>query len=135
MHTFPAVWLRLEGLVVLIASLLLYAQHGRGWLLFAALFLAPDLSMLGYVRGPIVGAATYNAAHTYAVSLTLAILGLLLGQPVLVALSLIWSAHIGFDRALGYGLKLRSGFQDTHLGRIGRTHRPNGSPGDGGVRG
>ncbi|MDU3890869.1 MAG: DUF4260 family protein [Serratia liquefaciens] len=34
--------------------------------------------------------------------------------------ALIWGAHIGFDRALGYGLKYASGFADTHLGGLGR---------------
>jgi hypothetical protein len=29
-------------------------------------------------------------------------------------------AHIGVDRALGFGLKLPTGVRDTHLGRIGR---------------
>jgi hypothetical protein len=30
-------------------------------------------------------------------------------------------AHIGIDRALGYGLKYSTGFGFTHLGRIGKT--------------
>jgi hypothetical protein len=29
-------------------------------------------------------------------------------------------AHIGIDRALGYGLKYSAGFGFTHLGRIGK---------------
>jgi hypothetical protein len=37
-----------------------------------------------------------------------------------LSLATIWIAHIGFDRALGYGLKYGSGFTHTHLGRIGR---------------
>lgn len=116
-------WLRLEGLAALLVSALLYARSGHGWLLFAALFLVPDLSMLGYLRGPAAGALSYNLVHTYAAPLALAGLGLLLGQPLMTALALIWTAHIGFDRALGYGLKRPTGFHDTHLGPIGPARR------------
>ena len=42
------------------------------------------------------------------------------GQTLMWAL--IWAAHIGFDRALGYGLKYPTSFGETHLGRIGRRH-------------
>lgn len=116
-------WLRLEGLAAFLVSALLYARTGHGWPLFAVLLLAPDLSMLGYLRGPAVGALLYNLAHTYAASLALATLGLLLGRPLLTALALIWTAHIGLDRALGYGLKRPTGFHDTHLGPIGRARK------------
>ena len=114
------VLLRLEGLIVLLVSLMLYSGFGEGWVLFGVLFLAPDLSMLGYLAGPRVGAISYNAAHTYAASGALAGFGLALASPLAVALALIWTAHIGFDRAMGYGLKSPSGFHTTHLGQIGR---------------
>lgn len=96
-----------------------YAQFGAGWGWFALLFLLPDLSFLGYLRGPRVGALAYNAAHSYAGPLALLAAGVLGAMPALLALALVWCAHIGFDRALGYGLKYTSGFGDTHLGRIG----------------
>ena len=57
--------LRLEGLAVLVVSLLLYRQFGGGWGLLALCFLLPDLSMLGYLAGPRVGATLYNLAHSY----------------------------------------------------------------------
>ena len=76
--------------------------------------------MLGYLIGPRAGAAVYNVAHTTALALPLALAGFFAGEPALLAVALIWIAHIGFDRALGYGLKYPSGFGDTHLGRIGR---------------
>lgn len=34
------------------------------------------------------------------------------------AVALIWLLHIGFDRAIGYGLKYPSSFKETHLGRV-----------------
>lgn len=120
MHKSHSTWLRAEGLAVLLASLLIYSRLEEGWLLFAAVFLVPDLSMLGYLRGASVGAHFYNAVHTYTASLAMACLGIMLAHPMLIALAVIWTAHIGFDRALGYGLKQPTGFRDTHLGRIGR---------------
>lgn len=88
--------------------------------MFALFFLAPDLSFLGYLGGARIGAIVYNAAHTLIGPLALALLGLLLSVTGLVAAALIWIAHIGFDRLLGYGLKYGAGFGYTHLGRIGR---------------
>jgi hypothetical protein len=112
--------LRLEGAVVLGVALAAYAQFGLGWGVFALWLLAPDLSLLGYLAGPRVGAALYNAAHSYAGPVLLLALGVLAAMPWAVAGSLVWLAHIGMDRALGYGLKYAAGFAFTHLGRIGR---------------
>lgn len=95
---------------------MLYSQHGLGWLVFVLLLLVPDLSMAGYLAGPRWGALSYNLFHTYTAPLLLAAAGLSLRHPALAAVALIWSAHIGLDRMLGYGLKLPSGFRDTHLG-------------------
>lgn len=85
---------------------------------FASLFLVPDLSMLGYLRGPRVGAVCYDAAHSYVGPLALLGVGGLAAAPTAVAIALIWIAHVGFDRALGYGLKYGTAFRDTHLGRV-----------------
>jgi hypothetical protein len=123
----PVRWLRLEGLAVVLAGVALYGAHGGSWLLAAALFLVPDLSMIGYAAGPVVGARAYNTAHTYALPVPLAAAGWLAAQPLLLAVALVWIVHIGFDRMLGFGLKATTGFHDTHLGRIGRTPVPGGS--------
>lgn len=112
----PRIWLRVEGLTVLALAVLLYARGGHSWLLLAVLFLAPDLSFLGYLAGPRIGAAVYNLAHSYVGPGLAAALAVTTGRPPVVAL--IWAAHIGFDRALGYGLKYATGFKDTHLGRL-----------------
>lgn len=115
------VLLRIEGLCVLMICLLAYAKFGAGWRVFALFFLAPDLSFLGYLAGPRVGAAAYNFAHSLIGALLLLTAGVLLSVPVAVTAGTIWGAHIGFDRALGYGLKYSAGFGFTHLGPIGRT--------------
>jgi hypothetical protein len=111
--------LRLEGLAALGVALAAYSQGPAGWRLFAILFLVPDLSMLSYLAGSRAGAIVYNAAHSYVLPLVL--LGASLsGYPELKPYALIWIAHIGMDRALGFGLKYGSGFGHTHLGLIGR---------------
>lgn len=107
--------LRGEGVVVLAGATLAYAQVGASWLLFALLFLAPDVSMIGYLRGDRVGAASYNALHTYVGPAFLGAASWWAGAPAAGSVALIWAAHIGFDRVLGYGLKRPSGFGDTHL--------------------
>jgi hypothetical protein len=111
--------LRIEGLVVLAGAIFAYAQLGAGWGAFAMLFLLPDFSFLGYLAGPRAGAAAYNAAHSYIGPVAALTIGSLGDAPAAAAAGLIWFAHIGFDRALGYGLKYATGFADTHLGRIG----------------
>ncbi len=113
-------WLRLEGGAILVLALLLYARAGGNWATFAILFLAPDLSIAGYAAGSRVGAALYNLAHSYVGPLLLYAAAIDFGLAGEGAASLIWLAHIGFDRAVGFGLKYPTAFRDTHLGRIGR---------------
>jgi len=109
--------LRLEGFAVLAVALAAYAHAGFSWSTFALLFLVPDLSMLAYLGGRRAGALGYNIAHTYAFALVPALAGYAGGVPAAAAGGLIWIAHIGFDRMLGYGLKYPTGFGDTHLGK------------------
>ncbi|WP_246682360.1 DUF4260 domain-containing protein [Mesorhizobium sp. B3-2-1] len=117
----PLDWIvRLEWAVVAVAAIVFYGATGVSWWFFALLILAPDLSMLGYLGGPRLGAIAYNALHTLLVPVLLLLAGHLAGSAVGSAIALIWIAHIVIDRALGYGLKLSTGFQDTHLGPIGR---------------
>ncbi|WP_299844280.1 DUF4260 domain-containing protein [uncultured Paracoccus sp.] len=115
-------WQKAEGALVALAGLgiALAVQPGWPWWLWPLILLAPDLAMVGYVAGPRVGAALYNAAHLYGLALLLAVLGVVSGLPILIAIGGLWLAHIGLDRALGYGLKSPEGFRLTHLGRIGR---------------
>jgi hypothetical protein len=111
---------RLEGGMLLLLSLLLFWKYSGAWLLYALLILAPDLFMLGYLRGPRAGAAVYNLGHTWLLPGLIGIVGILAGASADGPIALIWFGHIGVDRLLGYGLKFPTGFQDTHLGRIGR---------------
>ena len=118
MDRLPGGLLRLEGLAVLVGSLVLYFDAGFGWLLLLLLILAPDLSMLGYVGGPVLGSLTYDVVHTYALPIALGVAGVLGESATAMQLALIWLAHIGMDRLVGYGLKYPTGFKDTHLQRV-----------------
>jgi Domain of unknown function (DUF4260) len=112
----PRVILRLEAAIILVAALVAYAQVGSGWILFAVLFLIPDLSMLGYLLGRRIGAAVYNVGHSYILPAALGSYGYLAADRLAVSVALIWIAHIGFDRLIGYGLKYATAFHHTHLG-------------------
>ena len=112
--------LRLEGLTLFAGMTLLYGLWGGPWWVYAVLFLAPDISFLGYLAGPKAGAIAYNAAHSYIVPMALMTAGFGFAPPLLLTIAMIWLAHIGFDRTLGYGLKYFAGFGFTHLGRIGK---------------
>ncbi len=112
--------LRLEGLTLFAAMVLLYGLRGDSWWVFAVLFLAPDLSFIAYLADPKTGAIVYNVAHSYMAPVALMTSGFALGAPLLLSIAVIWLAHLGIDRALGYGLKYPAGFGFTHLGRIGR---------------
>ena len=114
----PRVLLRVEGIAFGGSAIALYFDAGYPWWLFVALVLAPDLSMLGYLVGPAFGTASYNAAHTYSLPVVLAAIGVIVDADIAVQIGLIWIAHIGIDRALGYGLKYPTGFKDTHLQRV-----------------
>ncbi len=114
----PNILLRLEGLAALTASVLLFYNLGGHWGIFALLFLTPDLSMLGYLANPRLGSILYDAAHSY-VSVALLTAAVLLNKhPSWLPLPCIFAAHIGFDRALGFGLKYATRFEDTHLQRV-----------------
>ena len=118
MTRLPRLLLRLEGAAVGVAAVAVYFAADHPLWLLLVLALAPDLAMLGYVAGARAGAAAYDAAHTYAVPLALAAVGVVVEADRPVALGLIWAAHIGVDRALGYGLKYPTAFKDTHLQRV-----------------
>ncbi|MEL6062845.1 MULTISPECIES: DUF4260 domain-containing protein [unclassified Methylobacterium] len=125
---WPRSILRIEGACLLACALAAYAWLGRSWWIFAALLLAPDLSMLGYAAGPGPGALAYNAVHTVTPPLLGLCAAAVLGQPLVAGLALIWLAPIGLDRMPGYGLKYTSGFGDTHLGAIGRARAAANTP-------
>ncbi len=111
--------LRLEWAAVLAAVVAGYLFLDGSWQLFVLLILAPDLAMLGYLAGPAAGAIVYNTFHILVWPGLLFFAGLYADNTIAMQVAAIWVAHIAMDRALGYGLKLPTGFTDTHLGKIG----------------
>jgi hypothetical protein len=114
----PRRLLRLEGAAVLVGALALYLEAGNPWWAFLALFLLPDVAFLAYAAGPRVGASVYDVLHWEALPVALAVTGVLTGSSRATALGLVWLAHIGLDRAVGYGLKYPSSARETHLQRV-----------------
>ena len=113
-------WLRLEGAAAFVAGLVLYGWLGGSWLVVLPLLLVPDLSAIGYLRGPRLGAFTYNVVHNWALGLGVLGLAVAIDSVPLAIAGAVLIAHVGMDRAVGYGLKLSTSFHDTHLGRMGR---------------
>ena len=118
LHKLPLILLRLEGATVFIAALFFYGQQGFSWWQFALLILVPDLSAIGYLSNKAIGSLCYNVAHTYILPLSLALVGLTTGSMLALQLALIWLAHIGIDRLVGYGLKYPTDFKDTHFAKL-----------------
>lgn len=118
--TNPTTMQRWEGAAGLVAGAALFASSDWSWWWFALLLLVPDVSMAGYLITPTSGAALYNLGHSLVGSIGLLVWRLLGGPIAALALGAIWLAHIGLDRALGYGLKYADDFTHTHLGMIGR---------------
>jgi hypothetical protein len=110
--------LRLEGLAAAAAAVVLYVHQDFGWILFVALILTPDLSFIAYAFGPKVGAAAYDTVHTEIFPVALGTFGVVAGSGTATRVALVWLAHIGADRLLGYGLKYPTSFADTHLSRV-----------------
>ena len=108
-----------EALLFFLALYLLQDLPYPGWY-YGALFLLPDLSMLGYLVNTKTGAHLYNIFHHKGIALGVYGLGLVFNQPSLQFTGLLLFGHSAFDRIFGYGLKFSDHFKNTHLGWIGK---------------
>lgn len=111
---------RLEGLAILIASVITYFWLGYTWWVFVLLLFAVDVTLAGYIFGKEPGAIVYNIGHSLFLPITILGFAVVTEASAALGLTLIWTAHIGLDRTLGYGLKTTKGFEHTHLGKIGK---------------
>ena len=118
MNRLPRLLLHAEGAAVFVTATVLFFHGDHAWWLYPLLALAPDLAMVGYAAGARAGALAYDLVHAYVLPVTLGAAGVVADANGLVGLALIWLAHIGADRLLGYGLKYPTGFKDTHLQRV-----------------
>jgi hypothetical protein len=115
----PVVLLRIEEFCLLCAALLAYSRLHFSWVLFAVLFLAPDLFMFGYLVSVRLGTATYNLGHFLLLPLALFGFAYEMGWRLWMAVGIIWFSHIALDRMLGFGMKYPTNFKDTHLQHLG----------------
>ena len=109
-----------ESIVPFLISILLINRLPMhyAWWIWIPIFLAPDLSMLGYLAGNKAGAFVYNLFHHQLVAIVIAAMGMVLQSHYLELSGLVLLGHSSLDRIMGYGLKLRSGFKFTHLGNM-----------------
>lgn len=121
-HDRLPVWFqRAENATIAALAAVAFVELDFSWWWLAALFLLFDVSMVGYLRNPRVGAWTYNAVHSYIGPAAFGVVSIVRSSRDLAFVGLVWAFHIGIDRLLGYGLKLRDRFTHTHLGEIGRS--------------
>ncbi|PRY04297.1 uncharacterized protein DUF4260 [Pontibacter ummariensis] len=113
--------INLEELAKLFAAYVCSLYLGVSWWTFLVLLLTPDVSMLGYLINPKIGAWVYNLFHHQAIAILTGAIGFILGISTLQMAGLVLFGHSAMDRALGYGLKHTDGFKHTHLGWIGRS--------------
>jgi len=116
--SMPRVLLHLEGLAILAASLVLYANLEFSWGTFALFLLAPDLPLFIYPINQRAGSVAYNIVHTIILPLVLSIFSLLSENTLGIQAALIWFAHIGMDHTFGYGFKYPNQFKETHFSRV-----------------
>jgi hypothetical protein len=112
--------IKLEELSSFVLGIYLFSLLNYEWWWFLALILAPDLSMLGYAFGNKSGAFFYNLFHHKGIGIVIYLLGCYLEIEILQLSGIILFSHSAMDRMFGYGLKYETGFQDTHLGKIGK---------------
>jgi hypothetical protein len=113
--------LKIEEVFMFGLSIFLFSKLDYVWWWYPVLILTPDLSMIGYLGGPQLGAATYNFIHNKALGIGIFVLGIVLASPPLMLAGLILFGHSSMDRVLGYGLNYPDSFEHTHLGIIGKS--------------
>lgn len=112
--------LRIEGLILFaVATAGYFALSGHPWWLYFVLFLVPDLALIVFAVDRRTGAIVYDALHTTVGPLVLLALMFATSATLWGALAAIWLAHIGIDRAIGYGLRYPDTPDMTHLGPVG----------------
>jgi len=111
--------LKVEELAMLLLSIYLFKQLDFSWWWYLVLFFTPDFGFLGYLISPKFGAFCYNLLHHKGVAILVYLIGVYSNNQILLLVGLVLFGHSSFDRILGYGLKYKDSFNNTHLGVIG----------------
>lgn len=128
-------FVKLEYIFASILVALFYLLVGEfDWWWLIVLFPLFDISLVGYMMNPRVGAITYNIVHSFAGPAILACVYVVTvghtaadearvftSDSLLLFTILVWIFHICVDRALGFGMKHVEGAGYTHLGKVGKT--------------
>lgn len=112
--------LKMEELGQFLLSIILFSQTEYSWWVFPVCLLLPDLSMIGYLFNPKIGATIYNFFHHKLVAVLVFFIGFWLDNSLITLAGIILFGHSAMDRIFGYGLKFNDDFKNTHLGRIGK---------------
>lgn len=117
--------LRLEALslALLMVALTYVSDYSLWWILIG--FPLVDICIVGYAFGPKVGAVTYNLLHNSTIPTLLITIGVLYDKPLVSLVGFVWTFHTALDRVLGYGLKHKHSFQETHLGSLKKPNKSN----------
>ncbi|AUD03730.1 DUF4260 domain-containing protein [Spirosoma pollinicola] len=107
--------LKSEELIQFLAAIYLFSRLSFAWWWFPALILVPDISMIGYLINPAIGAVLYNMVHYKGLGIVIGLLGLMMGSQLLMLIGVILFAHSSMDRIMGYGLKYSDSFKHTSL--------------------
>ena len=119
--------IQLEELGMFLLSIFLFNQLSFAWWWFPTLILLPDISMIGYAAGNKIGAIVYNFFHHKGLGFLLMAAGFYLRDDAWILAGCILFAHSSMDRIFGYGLKYTKGFKFTHLGKIGKDGKSDGT--------
>ncbi len=112
----PVVQRRLEGIALLLSAVVIYGHLQFSWVIFAQCFFLPDLSILLYFKGPRIGGIIYNIAHFLLLPLLIGLFAVVRDDPMALQAAHIWTSHIAYDRANGWGLKYEDSFCNTDMG-------------------
>jgi len=110
--------LKLEDVAFLVLAVATFAHLDYPWWVYLALFLVPDISMIGYLASTKVGAGLYNLVHHQGVALAACLVGAWYGSEPLLLAGAVLLGHSALDRILGFGLKYPDAFAHTHLDEI-----------------
>lgn len=121
----PRIIIRVENILIAAAACFMYFRLSElfyldlsRWYLILLVWLSFDLSIIGYLINNQIGALIYNLVHNYILAFLLLIVGFGWYIPDLISVSLILTIHVGIDRAVGFGLKYKTNFKDTHIQKI-----------------
>ena len=110
--------LKSEELIQFLGAIYLFSLLHFAWWWFPALLLLPDLSMIGYMGNPAVGATLYNLVHHKGLGILIGLFGVMMSSQALLLIGIILFAHASMDRMFGYGLKYFDSFKHTSLEQL-----------------